>query len=731
MSDAGTSDRIFGVLPSPSRRVLFLAICALGISAFITQLTLMRELMSVFSGNELILGIALGNWLLLTGLGSYLGKTSAKIRDPVRVLVTAQIIIGVLPVAQVFLLRTLRNEVFLRGADVGVTEAVAACFVLMAPYCVVAGYLLTLASLILATHREAGSIGQVYFLDNLGDVVGGVLFSIILIFWYDRLNHFQILYIPAVLNLIMAGLAAMALGRRLLTVAAAIATLGFVGLTSSCDLDGMSARKLYAGQNILYKGNSPYGSLVVTENAGQHNFIENGLVLFSTHNVEQVEETVHYAMAQRPDARRVLLISGGVSGTAKEILRYDVEAVDYVELDPLIVRIAGRHVPDSLDDPRIRVVNTDGRLFVRQTEHRYDVVIIDVPDPSTSQLNRFYTREFFGEVASRLTSDGVLCLSLGHYENYLSDELAALIAVTHRTLGEEFENVLMLPAGKIYYLASDGRLTSDVASVIEQQGIKTQLVRRAYLEDAFSSDRLAAVRRAISADAAVNRDFSPVLYYRHLRYWMSQFKVRFGFLEGGLLLILIISAFRARPVSFAIFTTGFAASGLEVVLLVGFQVLCGSVYHHVAVIVTMFMIGLGIGSFTMNRLLAKRTRKDLARLELAMAALAVALPLVLIALGRVENVVVQTVATRVLIPLLALMLAILVGLEFPLAGKVDFRTVSDTAARIYTADYLGAALGALLVSTLLIPVIGVVQVCLLAAGLNLASGAVVYFTSRS
>jgi len=114
-----------------------------------------------------------------------------------------------------------------------------------------------------------------------------------------------------------------------------------------------------------------------------------------------------------------------------------------------------------------------------------------------------------------------------------------------------------------------------------------------------------------------------------------------------------------------------------------------------------------------------------------MAALAVALPLVLIALGRVENVVVQTVATRVLIPLLALMLAILVGLEFPLAGKVDFRTVSDTAARIYTADYLGAALGALLVSTLLIPVIGVVQVCLLAAGLNLASGAVVYFTSRS
>ena len=110
MSDAGTSDDTFGVSSPSSRRILFLAICALGISAFITQLALMRELMSVFSGNELILGIALGNWLLLTGLGSYLGKTSAKLRDPVRVLVTAQIIIGLLPVAQVFLLRVLAGR---------------------------------------------------------------------------------------------------------------------------------------------------------------------------------------------------------------------------------------------------------------------------------------------------------------------------------------------------------------------------------------------------------------------------------------------------------------------------------------------------------------------------------------------------------------------------------------------------------------------------------------------
>jgi spermidine synthase len=194
--------------------------------------------------------------------------------------------------------------------------------------------------------------------------------------------------------------------------------------------------------------------------------------------------------------------------------------------------------------------------------------------------------------------------------------------------------------------------------------------------------------------------------------------------------MMIVGLLCARPVPFAIFTTGLAAAALEVVLLVGFQVLYGCVYHQVGWIVTMFMIGLGIGSFTMNRWLPRRSRKDLVWPELAVAVYAVGLPFVLMALGRIQSVPVQLVASQVVVPLLALGLAVLVGLEFPLAGKADFCTVSNTAARLYTADYLGAALGALLVSTFLIPVIGVVPVCLLAAGLNVLSGGILAWTSR-
>ena len=727
------------MLTERNRLVLFLAICALGVSAFITQLTLMREFLCVFAGNELVFGIVLGNWLLLTGAGSYLGRVAPRLKHPIGVLVVAQILVAVLPVADVFLLRTFRNvvfvrEVFVRGAAVGPTETVLACFLLLAPYCLVAGFLLTLASLILARRKEPASIGQVYFLDNVGDIVGGVLFSFVLIYFFD---HFRILYFPAFVNLIFAALVALVFKRGVLLALAGVVAVALCSLVLSYDLDDVSAGIQHTGGRIVYKGNSPYGSLVVTESAGQYNFIENGVPLFSTHNIEEVEETVHYAMAQRPDARRVLLISGGVSGTAREILKYwddedgDV-GVDYVELDPLIIEVAKRFLPESLEDPRnrIRVVNTDGRLFVRGTDRRYDVVVVDVPDPSTSQLNRFYTREFFQEVGRRLTADGVLSISLGHYENYLSEDLANLIGVAHQTLRQEFRNVLIVPAGRIYFLASNGELTSDIAARIEENNIPTQLVKGRYVSVVLAPDRVADVGRAISDQAPVNKDFSPILYYYHLRYWISQFKVSFGFLEAGLVLLLLVWIARIRPVSFAIFTTGLAASALEVVLLVAFQILYGCLYHQVGLIITMFMLGLGIGSAIMNRKLAKWTRRDLAKLEFGVAAYAACLPLLLVGLARLGNFAVAAAASQVVIPLLALVLAVLVGLEFPLAGKADFHTVSSTAARLYTADYLGAALGALLVSTLLIPVVGVVAVCLLAAGLNVASGVVILWTSQ-
>ncbi|MCX6864908.1 MAG: fused MFS/spermidine synthase, partial [Verrucomicrobia bacterium] len=557
----------------------------------------------------------------------------------------------------------------------------------------------------------------------------------------------------------------------------ALAAAG-VAAISLLDMDAFSTALQFPQQKIVFRANSPYGKLLVTESSGQYNFIENGMPLFSTNNYGQIEETVHYAMIQRPAARKVLLVSGGVAGTAQEIMKYGGAEVTYVELDPLISEAGRRFLPGALTDPRIKVVHTDGRLFIKRTRERYDVIIVDMPDPSTSQINRFHTAEFFSEVRRVLSPDGVLSFALGRYENYVSPALARMLASAHRTLQPSFRNVLLLPGGRIFFLASDGALHSDIAARIEDYRIPTRLVQRNYLDAMLTPDRMADMRRAVTQPAAVNTDFNPVLYYYHLLHWIGQFKVSFGVLETVLLVAFAIYLFRLRAVPLAIFASGFAASALEVVLLLGCQILYGSLYQQLGVIVTMFMAGLATGAWLANRrerespdsptqeapenrrerespdsptqeapenraratgppgsCVADARRKQagrrpalagLSRLAFAIAAFAALLPLALMMLGRLGGAGGTLPALQWSIPLLAFMLAVLVGMEFPLAGRAASGGAATTSSRLYTADFVGAFLGALLASTLLIPLFGVTAVCWLTAALNVLAGIAVW-----
>jgi spermidine synthase len=785
--------------PACKRGLILLSIGALGVSAVMTQLALMREMLSAFAGNELSLGVILGNWLLLTGAGAWLGRKADRLRHPIRALVWSQIMVALLPPAQVFLLRTLRNQIFVRGSAVGVTETVLSSFLLLLPYCVVSGFMLTLACALLNPigqdrvvtpprlasrgtagdsaagrtrwrvwqrlvrailgraerteasldlrgtdpalfERAATGVADVYVADSLGSVIGGVLFTFVLLSWFD---HSRLLCLPALVNLGLGALVAWNSGLRALSGASVGLGLGLVLLMMLADVDALSTALQFSQQRIIFRGNSPYGRLIVTESGGQVNFIENGVPVISSHNIEQVEETVHYPMAQRPSAGKVLLVAGGVSGTAKEILKYGVAQVTYVELDPLIIAVGREYLAERLADARIQVINTDGRRFIRQTDERYDVVIVDVPDPSTSQLNRFYTAEFVAEAKRALVGEGVFSFALGRYENYVSPELARLLSSAYKTLCGAFKHVLVLPGGRVFFLGSDGPLYPDVGARIEQQGVLARLVTRHYLDAMFSPDRMGDIRRATLLPAVVNTDLSPVLYYYHLRHWMSQFRAHFGVLGGLLLAVLGVYLAKLRAVPLAVFASGFAASSLEIILLLGFQILYGSLYQQMGFIVTMFMVGLALGAFLAGRVPSlsslasstdcpvsqgtrgRRSVQVLVFFSLAIGAFALLLPAFLSQLQRLDTRWASSIPVWVVIPCLTLILAGLVGAEFAWANRVAHGQLRWAASRLYTADFMGACLGALLTSTLLIPLIGVTATCLVTAGLNVIGGAVV------
>jgi predicted membrane-bound spermidine synthase len=127
-----------------------------------------------------------------------------------------------------------------------------------------------------------------------------------------------------------------------------------------------------------------------------------------------------------------------------------------------------------------------------------------------------------------------------------------------------------------------------------------------------------------------------------------------------------------------------------------------------------------------NRRRAMSARARLCALSVAIAIVASVLPSVLSQLGRLDSIAGTALAGQGFVLLLTFALAALVGAQFPLAGAITAGETAITASRLYTADFAGAALGALLVSTLLVPLFGATMVCLFTAGLNLAAAAIAW-----
>lgn len=749
--------------------LVIVAVGGLGLAAVMTQLAVMRELLGAFSGNELVFGICLGNWLLLTGLGTWMGHwLTGRIRDrrgptgdrgvavPIRWFIVGLIAIAIIPLVQVVAVRVLRDPVFGRGVAVGVTGTVLGSLVVLLPFCLVSGALLTVACGWLAgpgqaavspedarrwrrprgphprlstppvavQRDSAGALGRVYLADTLGGVAGGVLFSFALVPRYD---HFALLCFPAFFILLLAGLLAWRHRARFLLEATVIVTAGLGVLVALVDADLVSTVRQHRGEDVVFRANSPYGRLVVANRAGMLTFYENGVPLAATENTGRVEEAVLYALSQRPAAHRILLIGGGETGDAHELLRADAGArITYVELDPAVIAAGHRLLPGNLDDPRIHTEAADGRRFVQQTRARFDLIIVDLPDPSTAQINRYYTAEFFREARRVLSPDGVLAFGLARYQNYVSPSLARLLASAHRTLGTAFPHVLMIPGGRVYFLASGAPLTPDIAARLAARSIQARLVNRHYLDAMVTPDRMADLVRAVARPAATNTDFDPVLYYYHLRHWLTQFQTH-GELLGGLLgLALIAYLARLRRVPRVLFAAGFAASGLEVVILLVFQTLYGSLYRQVGLVVTIFMAGLALGAgLARRRKAGTPPQPALAKLAVGIVLLAAALPWLLRLPAGLDHLTGTAFAGEGFILVVTLGLALLVGAQFPLAGVAVPGSATAAAARLFGADLVGAAAGALLVSALLVPLLGVTVVCLLIAGLNAVAVAMI------
>ena len=107
---------------------------------------------------------------------------------------------------------------------------------------------------------------------------------------------------------------------------------------------------------------------------------------------------------------KVLIIGGGDGGTAREVLKYNfIKEVHLVEIDKEVIEIAKKHMPftaKAFEDKRLKVFIEDGRNFVRNTQNKYDVVLVDCSDP-IGPSKVLFEKDFYQDCFKILKEDGI------------------------------------------------------------------------------------------------------------------------------------------------------------------------------------------------------------------------------------------------------------------------------------------------------------------------------------
>lgn len=176
------------------------------------------------------------------------------------------------------------------------------------------------------------------------------------------------------------------------------------------------AEQHYFGDPVVFSTASPYQRLVITKWHNDTRLFLNGNLQFSSVDEARYHEAlVLPVMEQNPQASRILILGGGDGLAAREVLKYpQVSQITLVDLDASMTRVfrtsaALRELnQNSLNHPKLRIINADAAQWLQHNQEKFDVVIIDFPDPSNFSLGKLYSVPMYRMVARHLNPHGNL-----------------------------------------------------------------------------------------------------------------------------------------------------------------------------------------------------------------------------------------------------------------------------------------------------------------------------------
>ncbi len=693
-----------------NKRAIIRVIIATGISSVVTQLLIIREFLAQFQGNEFIIALILFNWLILGGIGTILARwiTRDLWAPTANRLGWLSLILAGMPAVQILAIRFLRDVFFIHGSSVGFYPTLSYSFLIIAPYCLMIGFVLPYSLFVIRAEKPDYPGARIYMIDNLGDVSGGALFSFALVFLATPLKAVFWANLPLLLT------AFLLLSRNIFRPRIAI-YLG-TGMTFIIMITGIflePASLFSSSGKLVYYKESRYGRIEVQKDQEQFTLFVGGVPMFGNQNLSMAEETIHYPLAQLSRVQNVLLISAE-GGMMTELEKYRPASIDYVELDPKVAEVEFRFKMIK-KIPGLKVIYQDGRAYLADSNKIYDAIIINLSEPDTYQINRFFTDRFFDLARRHLARHGVLSFAMKGFENYLAEPQRQKISSLYNTVNDYFKHVLLLPGQKIFFLCSSQPLNTDIPALLARKNIPTRYIKGYYYGN-LTHERIERLNALIDPLTPKNRDDYPQLMRLMFQQWFAKFSTSPTGFIAILAVVCMVYLIRISAEEFVLFSTGFTVMGSELLVIFAFQIFFGYIYFQIGLIVTVFLAGLLPGAWFGHRF-RYRSKQTLALAD----------GLLILLIG-VLIVVLKQGSYRLPVSFFlfyGFVVSLICGFQFPVALYLRGGD-APAVTRTFSADLIGAAFGTLITSVVLIPYFGIIWAAASLIGLKLLSFTVIF-----
>jgi len=657
-----------------------------GLVSTAIQLLLIREMMNITGGYELITGTFLASWLICSAAGAIIaGKSS--LYDIRRINLT----FSLSPIVSIGLLLLLSRLFLNPGQTPSFLVSIIFTLLVLLPSCLVSGF--SFVKLLTIARSEKGFVpGKSFSIETTGGIVSGLAISLLTA---GLLNTYQLILLIIILTFSYV-LFTFYIRSEKVKIKVRILILFLAATVIVLNPDTFFRQILLPGIRITDSEETPYGNITKGEYKGEKSTYYNQRLLTYNNDVIEREENIHYAMLQSDNPEKVILISGSLRSHLPELLKYPVKKITYIERDPALTRT--EDLKDESLPAGLTISNSDAFRYIRTHDECADVIILLVPPPSTLQLNRYYTKEFFEIIKKRLNPEGVFMCSPGPGDNYLNNESLNLYSSVFNSLSGVFKNVLPLPGNRLYFIASDKDLSTSLCAIVAMKRIDNSYVSSDFLADDLIKKKSEDVMALMDHTVRQNSTLFPAASFHFQAYNLSKNINEKSVALIVLLILFVTPVMAVKRRDMIMYFTASALAGFEIIILLTLQMTIGNMYQLTGLIMAGLMAGLAVGAGSNAGILYSFSLRTESML----------LALFYIITGFVYNYMPDFNSA---VPVI-LFLLLLTFLPAMITGNI-FRKLTSKSAdlsispAIYSADLTGSAFGFILITGFAIPALGI------------------------